>query len=175
MALLPHGSLTNVYASIDQYLQERFVDPGLLTVRLHGERRFVPPVDDPWLEAHYTFLHLQSLYRRQVRGLPTGEDVFGVHREGHLQLNLFQRARVFTTRYTTAATRDLVVDAFPEAGMLQIYDYTGQAPDTAPVPVGLLIFDGIQEHVQDDGYDSGIIQHVLQIQTRYLEQYTRTG
>ena len=175
MALLAHGSLANVYASIDRYLQEQFVDTGLLMVRLHGVRRFVPPTDAAWLEAHYAFLGLQGEYRRQIRGLPSGEDVFGIHRDGHLQLNLFQRARVFTTRYTTAAARDLVVNAFPEAGMLQLYDYTSQAPDTAPEPVGLLIFHGIQEHVADEGYESGVIQHVLQIQTRYLEQYTRGG
>ena len=175
MALLAHGSLANVYASIDRYLQEQFVETALLVVRLHGVRRFVPPVDDPWLEAHYGFLGIQEQYRRQIRGLPTGEDVFGIHRDGYLQLNLFQRARVFPTRYTTAAARDSVVAAFPEAGMLQIYDYTGQAPDTAPAPVGLLIFDGIQEHVADEGYQSGIIQHVLQVSTRYLEQYTRAS
>lgn len=175
MALLAEGSLTNVYASIDRYLQEQFVDAATMQVRFHGERRFVPPTDAPWLEAHYTFLGLQQSYLRQIRGLPTGEDVFGVHRIGHLQLNIFQRARVFTTRYTTAVARDLVVSAFPEAGMIGIYDYANQAPDSAAAQVGVLILNGLQEHVQDDGYRSGVIQHVLLVQTRYIEQYTRAG
>lgn len=175
MALLAHGSLTNVYASLDRYLTEQFVDTALLVVRLHGVRRFVPPTDDPWLEAHYGFLGLQGHYRRQIRGLPSGEDVLGIHREGHLQLNLFQRARVFAQRYTTAAGRDLVVSAFPESGMMGIYDYINQAPDAAPAQVGLVIWEGIEEHCADDGYQSGLTQHVIQVRTRYLEQYTRTS
>ena len=172
MALLPHGALANVYPSLDRYLQEQFVDTGLLVVRLHGVRRFVPPVDAPWLEAHYGTVAIRNVYRRQIRGLPTGEDVFGVQREGYVQLNLFQRARVFTTRYTTALARDLVANAFREASMMQIYNYLEQAPDAAPDPVGLLVFDGLQDHVADEGDRSGVIQHVVQVQTRYLEQYT---
>ncbi len=175
MALLAHGSLTNVYASLDRYLTEQFLDTNLLAVKLHGVRRFVPPTDDPWLEAHYAFLGLQGQYRRQIRGLQSGEDVFGIHRDGYLQLNIYQRARVFMQRYTTAAPRDLVVNAFPEAGMMGIYDYVNQAPDSAPAQVGVLQWDGIQEHCADDGYKSGLTQHVIQVSTRYLEQYTRAS
>lgn len=173
MALLAEGALANVYASLDRYLAEQFIETALLVVRLHGVRRFVPPVDAPWLEAHYAFLGLQGHYRRQIRGLSGGEDVFGIHRDGYLQLNLFQRARIFTQRYTTAAGRDVVVNAFPEAGMIGIFDYVNQIPDTTPVRIGVLQWNGITEACVDDGYQSGVTQHMLQVQTRYLEQYTR--
>ena len=165
MALLAAGSLANVYASLDLYLQTSLVDAQgqPIALRLHGVRRFVPPVDAPWVEAHYEFLGLTGDFQRQVGG-----GIFGTHRRGFLQLDLYQRARVFTTRYVTAGMRDLVVAAFPEGGIVPIYDLSGTL-----LEVGSLILDGIQEHVQDTGQQSGIIQHVLQVGTRYLEEFTR--
>ena len=168
MALLAAGSLGNVYASLDLYLQTRLMDGAGLAVRLHGVRRFVPPIDDPWVETHYDFLGLQSDFRRQI-----GAGVLATERQGYVQLNVYQRARVFTTRYTTAAARDLVVAAFPEGGLVPIYDVSGAVPDTPYTEAGVLILDGIQEHVQDTGIRSGIIQHVVQVVTRYLEHFTR--
>jgi hypothetical protein len=35
--------------------------------------------------------------------------------------------------------------------------------------------DGVKEHVLDNGYDSGLAQHVIQVATRYLEIFTRTS
>ena len=168
MAVLAAGSLTNVYGSLDIYCQANLADEAGLTVRLHGVSRFVPPVDDAWVEVHYDFLGLQGAFRRQV-----GRGQLATERQGFLQCDIFQRARVFTTRYTTAAARDLVVAAFPEGGIITIYDVTGAAPDTPYEAVGALIVDGLQEHVQDTGLRSGVIQHVVQIQTRYLEHFTR--
>ena len=173
MALLPDGALTNVYASLDRYLTEQFVDTGLLTVRFHNQRRFIPPIDDPWTEWTYNFLGLQRDYLRQIRGFSGGEDIFGVQRRGYLQCDIFQRTRVFTQRYSTVRARDVVVNAFPEAGMMGIYDYVNQQPDTDPVKVGLLVFDGVTEHVLTSTTSGALIQRVLEIATRYIEQFTR--
>lgn len=168
MALLAAGTLTNVYGSLDAYLQAQLVDGAGLAVRLHGVRRFIPPVDTPWVEAHYEFLGLQESFRRQIGG-----SIFATERQGYLQLNIYQRARVFTTRYTTAVARDLVVAAFPDGGIVPILNVTDATPDVPGVAVGALILDGLQEHVQDTGLRSGVIQHVVQVQTRYLEHFTR--
>lgn len=165
MALLDAGSLVNVYNSLDRYLETRL--GSVITLRLHGTRRFVPPVDDPWLEAHYDFLGLQSEYRRQTGRWSDMALVHATERQGNLQLNLYQRARLWATRYTTAAMRDLVMAQFPEGGLVQIVDLTTEEN------VGMLVLDGSQEHVQDHGMQSGLIQHVIQIRTRYLEQYTQ--
>lgn len=168
MAVLAAGSLQNVYASLDLYLQAKLVTSAGLSVRLHGMRRFIPPVDDPWVEAHYDFLGLQSAFRRQVtRG------ALATERQGHVQLDIFQRVRVFTTHYTTAVARDRVVAAFPEGAILKIYDVAGVGIDQPYVEVGALILDEITEHVADTGQKSGMIQHVLLVATRYLEQFTR--
>lgn len=171
MALLAAGSLENVYASLDLYLQTSLVDAAgvPLALRLHGVRRFVPPVDAPWVEAHYDFLGLTADFQRQIGG-----SVFGTHRRGFLQLNLYQRARVFTTRYLTAGMRDLVMSAFPDGGVIPIYDVSQPDALLTLNAVGSFILDGVQEHVQDTGQQSGVIQHVLQIATRYLEHFTRT-
>ena len=168
MALLAGGKLDNVYASLDRYVTIQLVDSAGFAVRLHGVRRFVPPVDDPWIECHYDFLGLQESFRRQIGG-----GAFGVERQGYLQLNCYQRTRVFTQRYTTARMRDTVVGAFPEGSFIPVYDFAGEAPDTPPEEVALVVIDGLQEHVQDTGLRSGIMQHVLQVRTRYLEHFTR--
>ena len=168
MAVLVAGSLQNVYASLDLYLQTTLIVGAGLAVRLHGTRRFVPPVDTPWVETHYDFLGLQSTFRRQVtRG------ALATERQGHLQLDIFQRARIFTTRYTTAAVRDRVMDAFPEGHIVPIYDIAGAGVDLPYVEVGAMILDATTEHVADTGQKSGVIQHVMQVATRYLEQFTR--
>lgn len=174
MALLAGGLLQNVYASIDAYLQEHLLDAegNAITVRLHGVRRFVPPVDAPWVEAHYDFLGIQSQYRRQMGSL-AGVSIHSTERQGHLQLNIFQRARVFSTRYTTAAVRDLVVAVLPEGHLLSIRDYAHQVEGTTPDQVGLLVIDGLNEQVLDTGMRSGVIQHMVQCRTRYLEPFTR--
>lgn len=168
MALTTAGSLTNIYAALDQYLTEQLVTAGGLSVRLHGQRRFIPPVDDPWVEAHYQFLGLQSLYQRQV-----GPSLYGTERQGLLQLNIFQRARVYTTRYTIASARDQVVTAFPEGGIVPVYD-NASADEQGTVPqVAVIILDGLTEHGQDDGKMTGVMQHIVQCKTRYLEEFTR--
>lgn len=169
MALTAAGSLVNVYGALDLYLTAQLVTAGGLSVKLHGVRRFIPPVDDPWVEAHYQFLHLSEYYDRQV-----GPSLYGAERAGLLQLNVFQRARVFTTRYTIASARDQVVTAFPEGGFIPVYDEaSADAEGTAP-QVAVIILNGITEHTQDDGALSGVMQHVVQVQTRYLEEFTRS-
>jgi hypothetical protein len=168
MALLAAGSLTNVYASLDLYLQSQLVTTAGLTVRLHGVRRFVPPIDTPWVEAHYDFLGLQQVFQRHA-----GAGQFATDRQGYLQLNIFQRMLVFPQRYTTAAARDLVIAAFPEGGLLPIYDVAGAAPNSDPVQVGDMIIDGTKEHVIDTGIRGPVTQHVVQVDTRYLEFFTR--
>jgi hypothetical protein len=174
MAILAAGLLQNVYASIDAYLLANLLDDDgvTLSIRLHGVRRFVPPTDDPWIESHYDFLGLQSQYMRQM-GYRDGENVHSTQRRGILQLNIYQRARVFTTRYTTAAVRDLVVTAFPEGHLMQIYDYAHEVPGVEPESVGRLVFDGLTDQVLDTGMRSGLIEHLVQVNTRYLEPYTR--
>ena len=168
MALLAAGSLENVYYALDTYLHTHLVLAAGLDVRLHGVRRFIPPVDAPWIEAHYDFLGLQSDFRRQTGRYADDALIYATERQGNLQLNIYQRARLWSTRYTTAAARDAVIAAFPEAGLIPIPDSTGGTDAQ-----GMLILDGCQEHVQDTGIQSGIIQHVVQIKTRYLEHYTR--
>lgn len=175
MAVLAAGSLQNVYASLDRYCQEQLVDGAGLTVKLHGIRRFIVPVDAPWVEISYAFLglsqqHVRQMYSR-VPGMPM--DVVGTARSGHLQVDVFQRARVFTQRYTTAVARDIVVGAFPEGGLIEIYNYSEILPDMHPTGVGVIIVDGITESVLDTGIESGVTQHNLQIATRYLEHFTR--
>ncbi len=173
MALLAAGSLANVYASLDQYLTDTLVTGAGVALQGHGVRQFIPPTDDPWVQAHYDFLGLQSLYQRQIGRVTDTVAILGTERRGYLQLNLYQRARVWATRYTTAAIRDVVVGAFPEGSMMPVYDYTGMTHGGTLDEVGVMIFDGLKEHVQDTGIRSGMIQHVLQIATRYLEHYTR--
>lgn len=169
MALLAAGSLANVYQSLDKHIQMTLIDDAGLSVQLHGVRRFVPPGDAAWVTVHYDFLGLQAQHRRQLYG-----SVFATERLGYLQLNVFQRARIFTQRYTTAAARDTVVGAFPEGSIIEIYDYTGALPDTEPAGAGVLIVDETTETVADTGLESGLIQHVIQVATRYLEHYTRS-
>lgn len=168
MAILAEGSLVNIHGSLDRYVTEYLIDVAGLSVRLHGVRRFVPPTDDPWVEVHYDFLGLQSAYRRQTGRWADDALIEATERQGNLQLNIYQRARLWATRYTTAAARDLVMAAFPEGKVLQIYGDAGVGE-----PIGALILDGAQEHVQDQGMQSGLTQHVIQIRTRYLEHYTR--
>ena len=178
MALLAAGSLANIYAALDAYLTEQLVTSAGFALRLHGVRRFVPPIDAPWVEAHYGFLGLQAQFLRQTGGTIASarwpgydESVYGTERRGYLQLNLYQRARFFMQRYTTAAMRDVVVGSFADGTILPVYDIVGER--TAEL-VGNIIADGIDnEHVLDDGLKSSVIQHVLQIRTRYLERYTR--
>jgi len=167
MEVLAHGNLVNIYGSLDAYIENALGNA--ITIRFHGVRRFIPPVDDPWLEVHYDFLGLQSEFRRQTGRWNDDKLIQATERQGNLQLNVYQRARVWATRYTTAAARDLVMGAFPEGLVMNVYDYSRLHGPR----VGSLIFDGSQEHVQDQGMQSGLIQHVIQIRTRYLEMFTR--
>ena len=166
MTVLAAGSLVNIQTSLDAYITAQIPT---LTVRLHGVRRFIPPTDAAWVEVHYDFLGLQSEFRRQTGRWNDDKLVQATERQGNLQLNIYQRARQWATRYTTAAARDLVMNAFPEGQVIHIYDYG----DTPGMIVGALIFDGVQEHVADKGMLSGLIQHVIQVRTRYLEHETR--
>jgi hypothetical protein len=168
VALDASGTLANVYGSLDTYIQTNLDGTGGFAIQYHGQRRFVRPSDDPWIEVHYDFLGLQAQYKRHVGG-----DRFGTERRGYLQLNCYQRIRVFTQRYVTASMRDTVVAVFPEGGLIPVYDITG-APSTGdPDHVGTVIIDGLQEHVVDTGYRSGVMQHLVQVSTRYLEIFTR--
>lgn len=173
MALLA-VSLQNVYQSLDAYLTAvlLFPDGAPIALKGHGVRRFVPPPVDPWVEAHYNFLGLDDTFMGRV-GQGDGPQRFAVQRSGYLQLNLYQRARVFTTRYTTAFIRDVVYAQFPEGGLIDVLDYTGTLPDVAPEKQASVILDGITENVVDTGDQSGVIQHVLRVQTRYVENYSR--
>ena len=168
MPVLDAGSLVNVYGSLDTYITLRLALEAGLSVRLHGSRRFVPPIDDPWVEIHYDFLGLQSTFRRQTGRYADDQLVQATERQGNLQCNIYQRARFWATRYTTATARDVVMGAFPEGTVIHIYANGG----TGDV-VGALILDGAQEHVQDQGMQSGLIEHVIQIRTRYLEHFIR--
>lgn len=168
MAILAAGSLQNVYASLDRYCQEQLSDAAGLSVKLHGVRRFVPPTDAPWVEIAYNFLGMQAQHHRQIY-----EGVVGTSRIGHLQVSIFQRARIFAQRYTTAQARDTVVAAFPEGSIIEVYGYSDVLPDMEPAIVGAIVLHETTEQVLDDGMESGVTQHVLTIQTRYLEHFTR--
>ena len=176
MALLPPGLMENVYASLDVYLAAQLTDNGL-TVRNHAERRFIPPADDPWVEAHYDSLGLWGDYRHRVTSTDLGARVFGVDRCGYLQLNIYRRARTFASRYLLGAPRDLVVSAFPEGGHIALYDYAnaviGPSGEIEPDLVGAILIDSIQEHTQDMGYRSAVMQHIVQIYLHWLEHFTR--
>ena len=174
MALLVGGLLQNVYLSLDVYLAVNLLDvDGIpIAIHQHGIRRFVPPVDAPWIETHYDFLGIQSDYRRQM-GSIAGVSIHSTERRGYLQLNIYQRARIFTQRYTTAATRDLVVAALPEGHCIAIRDYVHAVGDVVPDDVGVLILDGVTEHVIDTGFQSGMTQHLVECVTHYLEPFTR--
>lgn len=177
MALLASGSLENIYHALDRYLTEKILTEAGVALRLHGVRRFIPPVDDPWIEVHYDFLGLQSQFLRQTGGEIANakrpgydEAVYGTFRLGHLQLNAYQRARVFRTRYTTARMRDIVVNAFPDTTVIPVYAVSDEQPDTL---IGNVLCGDITENVVDTGIQSGVIQHALVVQTRYIERYTR--
>lgn len=181
MALLG-GSLQNVYLSIDKYLQENLLnaDGTPIALRLHGERRFVPPPDAPWVESHYEFLGMDQLFHRNAGpSISTGNgflDVLSTERRGQLQLNLYQRARVFAQRYVTSVIRDLVITAFPDGGLMPIYNYAQVSEPATPLTQeSTLIFDGVTEQVLDTALNTSIIEHVVTIQTRYFEEYTRVG
>ena len=169
MALTTAGSLVNVYAAWDTYLTAQLITASGLSVRLHGVRRFIPPVDDPWVEAHYQFLGVQSQYQRQV-----GPSLYGTERHGFLQLNLFQRARVYTTRYTIASARDQVVTTFPEGALIPVYDTASADVQGVAPQVAVIVLDGIREESPDDGKHTSIMQHVVLVATRYLEEFTRS-
>ena len=146
-----------------------FADGSAIPLRLHGVRRFVPPGGSPWVEAHYDFLGLQSQWMNRAGQLRENRSIYATERSGYLQLNLYQLASTFTTRYTTASIRDAVVTAFHEGSLIRVYDLD----DVSQPQEGWLVSDGLKEHVQDTGYLSGIIQHILQISMRYMELYTR--
>lgn len=177
MALL-QASLANVYQSLDAYLGVALVDAqgAPLALRPHGVRRFVPPADAPWVEAHYDFLGLGDTYLGLAGPSLGGTRPYpiGTARSGYLQLNCYQRARVFRQRYTTAAVRDLVVDAFPDGGLIPIHDWS-QVTDSGgePIQEAVLVINGCKDHVQDMGLESGLVQHIVQIATRYWELTTR--
>src|SRR5262245_32137607 len=108
------NSLSHVYQALDTFLTNNllFSDGSAIPLRLHGVRRFVPPGDVPWVEAHYDFLGLQSQWMNRAGQYRENRSIYATQRSGYLQLNLYQRAPTFTTRYTTAAIRDAVVTAF---------------------------------------------------------------
>lgn len=171
MAIIAN-SLANVYASLDAYLQANllFADLSPIPLQLHGVRRFLHNFDLPWVEAHYDFLTLGATFMNRA-GQQAALPIIGSMRSGYLQLNAFQRARTFSQRYTTASIRDVIVGAFPDGEIMPVYDYVG----SSMVQEGSFIFDGTKDHVMDTGYHSGIVQHVVQIETRYLELYTRSA
>jgi len=177
MALLPAGLMENVYASLDRYLTEQLVTAGGLTLRGHAERRFIPPVDDPWVEAHYDYLGLWGEYRHRITSTDLGARVYGVDRNGYLQLNIYRRARTFATRYLLGRPRDVVVSAFPEGGQIALYDYAhavvGPSGSIEPELVGAIIVDYVQEHTQDTGYRTACMQHIVQVYMHWLEHFTR--
>src|SRR6266853_6133377 len=161
------GSLQNVYQSLDVYLTANllFSDGSPISIRLHGIRRFIPPQTLPWVEAHYDFLGLNDTFMNRVGMTGAGVPRIATQREGYLQLNCFQSARSFTTRYTTSMMRDLVVGQFLDGELIDIHDYSTDPPGQD----GWIVVDGVKDHVVDTGLHSGVIQHVVQIATRYLE------
>lgn len=170
------NSLENIYLSLDAFLQAnlRYADNSPVALHLHGVRRFIPPVDLPWVEAHYDFLGLQSEFRGRVSPTSTGRWVVAREPSGYLQLNCYQRARRYADRYTTAAIRDIVIGAFPEGELVEVRDYeTTNTPATMELE-GWVVVDGIQEHTVDSGINSGVVQCVIQIKVRYLELSTRS-
>ena len=65
MTIVATSTLANVYASLDTYILSTIggdvsTGGGGLAIHLHGVRRFIPPVDDPWVQVHYDFLALQQ-------------------------------------------------------------------------------------------------------------------
>ena len=180
MPLLAAGKLQNIYAALDLWLATELTTNAGLIVRDHGVRRFVPPTDDPWVEAHYDFLGLQSQFLRQAGGTRDSirspgydESVYAIERRGQLQLNIYQRARTFTTRYTTVVARDKVVSAFPDGAVIPVYDVASGVSEGIPL-AGNILCDGVEgESVVDDGMRSGLTQHAVMVATRYLELYTR--
>ena len=171
------ASLTNIYRSLDDYLTVNLVDANgaPVSIRHHGQRRFIPPADAPWIEAHYDLVALDSRFLNLAGPRVAGSrpEPVATERRGALQLNLFQRARAFATRYTTAAMRDLVLDAFPEGGLIPIYDWAEFNVTGEVVHEGDIVMDGVTEHVLDTGGQSGVIQHVVEVRTRYWEIVTR--
>jgi hypothetical protein len=164
------ASLAHVYSAIDSYLAAQLVmaDGTPVVVKLHGVRRFVPPSDAPWVEAHYDFLGLQQTFRNRTGQQVASGAMVATERQGYLQLNCYQRARVFAQRYTAALVRDVVIGAFPDGEQIPILDDIG-------VPEAVLRFDGTQEHQLDTGSQSGVIQMVIQVMTRYWELATRSA
>ena len=171
MALDVRGSLANVYASLDRYLLATIAaappDGAGIALQLHGVRQFIPPIDDPWVQVFYNFIGLQSQYFHLANNTQYAREP-----QGYLQFNVYQRARVWSTRYTTAAARDAVVNAFPEGKILSIYDYSDPNTDM-PQECGYFHIDETKEHVTDWGLRSGVTQHVIQVATRYFEYFTR--
>jgi hypothetical protein len=170
------ANLTNVYASLDKYLSDHllFPDGSAIALRLHNQRRFIPPVDDPWAEVHFDFLGLNTSFRNRVSRTSAGVPTLATERSGYLQLNLFQRARIFATRYLLTSVRDVVAGAFAEGDLIEVLDFASiNAPPTY-AKEGWLVVDGTKEHQIDNAINSGVVQMVVQIQTRYLEIYTRS-
>ena len=170
------GTLESIYASLDVYLQTHLLYPdgSPVALKLHGGRRFIPPPDAAWVEVYYSFLGLQQRFMKRLTRTAASVPLIATERTGYLQLNLFQRARICSQRYTLAAARDLVVGCFPEGEVLTIRDYSTDDAPPSLEPLGSLMFDGVQEHTLDLGQLSGIQQHVIQIATRYFEIATRT-
>lgn len=169
MALVA-ATLEHVYATLDAYVatQLLFADGTPVALKRHGVRRFVPPSDAPWVEAHYDFLGLQRAFRNRTGQQVASGVMIATERQGYLQLNCYQRARVYAARYTTALIRDIVVRAFPEGEQIAITDDAGS-------PEAVLVFDGTQEHQIDTGINSGVVQMVVQVATRYWELSTRSA
>ena len=152
------GLLDNVQQSLDAYL-------GALgyAVHQHGVRRFVPPTTEAWIKVRYDLLQTTRQFYRQVSLTEVGDEV-----RGTLELTLCQHARTFTQRYTLAAVRDAVMAALTPSDIVPINDYTGGGAQ-----VGVLLLYTVSERLLDDGGESGLVQHSMSVETRYIEAATQ--
>jgi hypothetical protein len=170
------GSLASVYASLDAYLtaQLRYADGSPISLRLHGQRRFVPPAELPWVEVHYELLGIRSSFRNRLTRTASQIPLIATERSGVLQLDLHQRARVFSRRYTLASIRDRVVGVFAEGEVVDIQDFDDTNGPPSLAKLGAIIVDEVTEHQTETGVNSGVIAYTIQVAVRYLEVATRS-
>jgi len=163
MTLAAYSTLANLHASLDAYLASTLADTEGLALVRHGVARFIPPSAAAWVAVRFDELAGERRFYRQVTSSQVGTEVQGV-----LRLCVLQQTRLWDTRYTLTSARDAVVKHFPESGLIPLKDYSERGAEAAS-QVGVLLLDGLEETLVDDGRQSGLIQHEIRVRCRYLD------
>lgn len=162
MALTSASLLENVFASLDDFLGSAVSDTEGFPVQKHGVVRFVPPASSAWVVAQYHLLAQSRVHFRQMAAGYVGDEV-----QGTVELTLVEPRRSYSSTITVVSARDAVLAYFPVGGLIPILDFVSGSE----TQIGSLWITSRNERTLDDGAETGLVQHSVSIETRYLEVY----